>query len=187
MPAPASGSVCMPLQRGIATPTFPLRACHRSVASPIGHQHLRLHSNGGRGTISWSCKDGNRGTPDGSTSVPPTVKTDAATRLIPTHRRITCVIGSPLWKSREMLMTEMGVPLPCKARGHPGSNPVEVREIGPIRQSLRPGAMSGRGAKAGSNVRTRIPCMTERSLQACGVSANLALHHGLRADRSPTP
>ena len=45
--------------------------------------------------------------------------------------------------------------------------------LGPIRQSLRPGAMGGRGAKAGSNVRTTgFHRMTERSLQTCGVSAN---------------
>ena len=97
--------------------------------------------------VSWSGADDKRGMPDGSASVPPTVKTDAAIRLIPTHRRITCVICSPLWKSREMLITETCVPLPCKVRGHPGSNPVSVKEIGAIHQSLRPGALRGRGAR----------------------------------------
>ena len=48
MSAPASGSVDRRLQRGVATPTFPLRARDRSVASTIGHQDLRFHSDGGR-------------------------------------------------------------------------------------------------------------------------------------------
>jgi hypothetical protein len=50
MHAHARVSVCTPLQRGFATPTFPLRARNRSVSSTIGHQYLRLYLEGGRST-----------------------------------------------------------------------------------------------------------------------------------------
>jgi hypothetical protein len=55
--------------------------------------------------VSWSCTDGEKYTPACSANVPPTVKTDAAIKLIPTHRRITCfIVFSSLEVSRKLMI-----------------------------------------------------------------------------------